>query len=109
MEDYKHAYIKSKKDLIHEKFTNGVILEATVDEKIKNKQNVYKALIHPEHVMMYFPVMESWCHYMIPKMENETFETREIIKCVSIAVEPWKRKRKLLLSMYNHTLVERFE
>jgi hypothetical protein len=110
LEDYKEAYLHSAQDLINEQFGNGLIVEATVDEKHWNgKGDSYKALLQHENVLLYFPVLESWCHYMLPKMENETFETREIIKCVSIPVGAWKKKRKMLMHLYSHNLIEKVE
>jgi hypothetical protein len=108
MEDYKSAYWNSKDDYINEEFENGKIIEATVDERFwRGAGAAYKAQLHPENVIIYFPVLESWIHYILPKMENETFETREIIKCVSIPVEGWKKRRKLLLEVFNHNLIEK--
>ncbi len=110
LEDYREAYLHSMQDLLTEKFDNGMIVEATVEPKnVPNKGSSYKALLHHENVLLYFPVLEGWCRYMMPKMENETFETREIIKCVSIPVDHWKKKRKMLLHLYSHNLVEKIE
>lgn len=110
LEDYKEAFLYSKKDIIKEKFEDGMIVEATVDDKQFKKTNEsYKTLLHHENAIIYFPVLEGWCQYMLPKMENETFETREIIKCVSIPATSWKKKRKLLLQVFNHNLVEKIE
>ena len=90
LEEYKEAYLTSMQDLLTEKFNDGMVIEATVDQKFcKGKGEPYKTLLHHENVLLYFPVLEGWCHYMLPKMENETFETREIIKCVSIPVAAW--------------------
>jgi hypothetical protein len=83
-------------------------MEATVDENYwKGGDNVYTAQLMHENVLVYFPVLESWIHYMLPKMENETFETREIIKCLAYPVQKWKKRRKLLLNIHNHDLIER--
>jgi hypothetical protein len=105
MEEYKHVYIKSDTDLVNNKFDEG-IYEGTVKEP-SEATNTYKLIIHHENVILYFPVLENWCHYMKPKMQNETFETREIIKCVAIPAEKWKKQRKLLIHVYNHNLVEK--
>jgi hypothetical protein len=108
LEEYKEFFMRSKNDLISEKFDNGMIVEGTVEEKYcRGAGSPYKALLQHENVLLYFPVLESWTRYILPKMENETFETREIIKCVSIPVSKWKGRRKLLTQLYNHSLVEK--
>jgi hypothetical protein len=110
LEEYKEVFLHSMQDLIADKFDNDMIMEATVDTRfLKNKDGIYKLHLHHENVILYFPVLEGWIHYMLPKMENETFETREIVKCVSIPVEKWKKNRKVLLQMQNHNLIEKVE
>lgn len=106
MEDYKEAYFKNEDDLINNKFENGMITEASVDSKQYKTTDSYKVLIRPENVILYFPVLENWVNYMLPKMENETFDTREIIKCISIPAKRWKDRRKMLLHLNNHDLIE---
>jgi hypothetical protein len=108
LEEYKEAFLRSMQDLLTEKFDEGMIVEATVNESyMTGKGQPYRTILHHENVLLYFPVLESWCRYMMPKMKNETFETREIIKCVSIPAESWKKRRKMLLHLYNHNLVEK--
>jgi hypothetical protein len=108
LEDYKEIYWHDKSDLITEKFENGKIVEATVNQKHWNGDgHAYKGILHHENVILYFPVLEGWTRYMMPKMENETFETREIIKCVSIPAAKWKQKQKMLMRLYNHNLIEK--
>jgi hypothetical protein len=108
LENYKHAFFNSPYNLVTEEFEDGMIVDATVEEKnLKGKSNIHKAFLHHENVLLYFPVLEGWTHYMLPKMKNETFETREIIKCVSIPAKAWKDRRKMLLHVYNHNLIEK--
>jgi hypothetical protein len=110
LESFKEAYMHSTNDLLKENFDEGMLIEATVDERHwKGKGTPYKTILHHENVLLYFPVLEGWCHFMMPKMENETFETREIIKCVSIPAVPWKNRRKMLMHLYNHNLVEKVD
>lgn len=110
LEEYRHAYWNADKDFINQQFQDGLIVEASVDKKYATGNGEgYDALLHHENVLLYFPVLEGWVHYMLPKMQNETFETREIIKCVSIPAERWKQRRKLLLQVYNHNLIERIQ
>lgn len=110
LEEYRHAYWNAKQDFINQQFKDGLVVEATVEKKFcMGEGESYEALLHHENVLLYFPVLESWLHYMLPKMENETFETREIMKCVSIPATRWKDKRKMLLHVYNHNLIEKIQ
>lgn len=62
--------------------------------------------ITEKHVFLYLPIVEDWLHYYIPKSVNETFETREVLRCCSFPFKGQSKKRNAIIYNSVRDLVE---
>jgi hypothetical protein len=109
LEEHRHIYFESKTML--ECGTTGKLVFGTVNEDTfhAGQQNVYTTPLRHDNVFMYFPVLYEWTQFFFPRMENETFEARELVKSISIPVKRFKIKENIIFKSFGHDMVESYK
>jgi len=79
----------------------------TVNKNLYENREVYSQPLHEENIVLFFPILEDWLKYFKPKCENETFGTRELLKCLEYPIKHYKERKNILFNSYNWDLVEK--